>query len=125
MVALEKQKLLEASATRIQVSEYMEKIERDGRSRRMLALQYKEDRAAEATIRKYQLESEAATLRERVTLEAQVLRREVELLATTGRGLVREAWIESLAKTPIRLQPFSHDPRPESVQLIKTAFLEN
>ena len=122
LAALEKNKLIEFNATQLQIREYMETIDRDGRERTLAVQRYGEDRSADARNRRYQLEQEALTLTEQVNLRAGVLRDEIEVLEETGAALVREAWIESLADTIIRLQPYSHDPRPAGVELTKTAF---
>ncbi len=105
LAALEKVKLIELNKTEIQIREYLAKIESTSKSRRAAALQYQQDRRAEATNRKYQLDGQAVTLAEEIALRAEVFRQEVEPLQLAGSALAREAWIEGLKQTPLRLQP--------------------
>lgn len=121
LAALEKQKLIEYNETQLQIREYMETIERDGRERSLKARQYGEDRRSDGTNRQYELEQQALALTEQVSLRSDLLREEIEAMAQTGPALVREAWIQNLAKTTFQLQPFSHDPHPAGIELLKTA----
>jgi len=87
------EKLIERNATLLQIQSYLAAIEQDGRLRRAQALQYQLDRLAEAANRVSLLESQALALTAQVNQRAEVLREEVQQLAITGAGVVREAWI--------------------------------
>ena len=93
MAALDMEKLIERNATLLQIQSYLAAIEQDGRLRRAQALQYQLDRLAEAANRVSLLESQALALTAQVNQRAEVLREEVQQLAITGAGVVREAWI--------------------------------
>jgi hypothetical protein len=121
LAALDKQKLIELNKTRLQVRDYMAILDKDERTRRAKAQADQQSRLGEAQSRRYTLEQEALAASERYELHSQVLREEVELLAHSGAPLLREAWIERLAQTPVSIQPFSHDPEPAGVELIRTA----
>lgn len=124
LAALQKAKLIELNKTRLQAQEYLALLGKEERERRAKAEAARASRVAKAENRRYSLEQEALALREKVELNAAVLREEVELLASTGGPLLREAWIERLAQTPFRIQPFSHDPEPAGVEVLRTALAD-
>ncbi len=105
LAALEKEKLIEMNQMKIQIREYLATIESTGRTRRTAAVQYQQNRRAEATNRKYQLDGQALSLAQEIALRAEVFRQEVEPLQAAGGALAREAWIAGLKQTPLRMQP--------------------
>ncbi len=124
LAALEKAKLIELNKKQLQAQEFLALLEKEERMRRAQAEAQRAGRIAKAQNERYALEQEALALTEKVELQAAVLREEVERLASTGAPLLREAWIERLAQTPFRIQPFSHDPEPAGVEVLKTALAD-
>jgi hypothetical protein len=125
LAAVEKDKLIELNKTRLQAQDYLAILGKEERARRAKAEATHASRVAQANNKRYSLEQEALALSEKFELNAAVLREEVQLLASIGAPLVREAWIERLAHTPFKIQPFSHDPEPAGVEVLRTALADH
>jgi len=125
LAALEKQKLIELNATRLEVEDYLAKMERVVREQRREAERYAAGRLAAAAQRKYDLEQDALATSEAARLRSAVERRAVEALERTGPALLREAWAERLAQTNVRIRPYRHDPAPAGIEVLETALAGN
>lgn len=121
LATLEKDKTIEQAKANLQVQDYVAKVQSDLRERADDLENYTAERLSEGEARGFQLEQQAAARRQAITLGAEILREEVARLATNGAPLVREAWIERLAQTPLSIRPYSQDPSPSGVEILQTA----
>jgi hypothetical protein len=124
LAALEKELLIQHNSSDLEVREYIAKLERSNRERRITVDQYRMDRDAAARNRKYQLDAQTINKTQELTLKANVFREEVKRMEQDGPGLIKEAWLTNLGKISFRLQPYSRDPNPSAIEVLPTVLAQ-